>query len=299
METKSDILKELASLSPLIAAMDKVNVYTVPQGYFDCVSLTVLACLPDQQDFPPITANLKDAAVPEGYFDQLAATILDKIKADQSAKEEIRSLSPMLSDLQHKQVFELPTEYFDQLASTIFDSAQNSSSKDELKKLSPVLYGIQSKNIFEVPAGYFAGLSNSILQKAKAPSASVPNFRVRTLFIRYAAAAILTGIIALVALQYTGKQQPAQPLAAASVVLDESIEKGKNMNDQQFKEALEKLSKVAIAKYLEKNGDISDVAVLGNNLDDNNLPSQDDYLLDERTLDKFLKEMNTNNRINN
>ena len=112
METKSDILKELASLSPLIAAMDKVNVYTVPQGYFESVSFTVLACLPDQQDFPPITANLKDCAVPEGYFDQLAATILDKIKADQSAKEEIRSLSPMLSDLQHKQVFELPTGYF-------------------------------------------------------------------------------------------------------------------------------------------------------------------------------------------
>ena len=299
METKNDILNELASLSPLIAAIDKVNVYTVPQGYFDSISFTVLACLSHQLGLSPITANLKDVVVPEGYFDQLAASIIDKIKVDQSAKEETRSLSPMLSDLQRKQVFEVPTGYFDQLASTIFDSTQNSSSKDELKKLSPVLYGIQSKNIFEVPAGYFSGLSNSILQKAKAPSASVPNFRVRTLFIRYAAAAILTGVIALGALQYLGQQHPAQPLAAASVVLDESIEKGKNMNDQQFKEALEKLSKVDIAKYLEKNGDISDVAVLGNNMDDSNLPSQDDYLLDETTLDKFLKNINTNNRTNN
>jgi hypothetical protein len=299
METKNDILNELALLSPLIAAMDKVNVYTVPQGYFDYVSFTVLACLPHQQDLAPITASLKDSAVPEGYFDQLAASIVDKIKADQNAKEEIRSLSPMLSDLQRKQVFEVPTGYFDQLASAIFDSAQNSSSKEELKKLSPVLYGIQSKNIFEVPTDYFAGLSNSILQKTKAPSASVPNFRVRTLFIRYAAAAILTGVIALGALQYMGQQQSAQPLANTNVVLDESIEMGKNMNDQQFKEALEKLSKVDIAKYLEKNGDISDVAVLGNNLDDDNLPSQDDYLLDETTLDNFLKKINTNNRINN
>jgi hypothetical protein len=294
METKNEILQELASFSPLIAAMDKVNVYTVPQGYFDSISFTVLACLPHQQDLPPITANLKDAAVPEGYFNQLAGSIIDKIKADQSAKEEIQSLSPMLSDLQHKQVFELPTGYFDQLPSAIFDSAQNSSSKDELKIMSPVLYGIQSKNIFEVPADYFAGLSNSILQKAKAPSA-----RVRSLFIRYAAAAILTGVIALGTLQYMRQQHSAQPLANTIVVLDESIEKGKNMNDQQFKEALEKLSKVDIAKYLEKNGDISDVAVLGNNMDDGNLPSQDDYLLDETTLDNFLKKMNTNNRINN
>jgi hypothetical protein len=299
METKNDILNELASFSPLIAAMDKVNVYTVPQGYFDSISFTVLACLPHQQGLTPITANLKDAAVPEGYFDQLAAAIIDKIKADQSAKEEIRSLSPILSDLQRKQVFEVPTGYFDQLTTAIFDSTQNSSSKDELKKLSPVLNGIQSKNILEVPADYFAGLSNSILQKAKTPSASVTNSRVRTMFIRYAAAAILTGVIALGTLQYLGQQHPAQPLAAASVVLDESIEKGKNMNDQQFKEALEKLSKVDIAKYLEKNGDISDVAVLGNNMDDSNLPSQDDYLLDETALDNFLKKINANNRINN
>ena len=294
METKNDILNELTSFSPLIAAMDKVNVYTVPQGYFDYVGFTVLACLPHQQGLAPITANLKDSTVPEGYFDQLAASVIDKIKGDQNAKEEIRSLSPMLSDLQHKQVFELPTGYFDQLASAIFDSAQNSSSKNELKKIAPVLYDIQSKNIFDVPADYFTGLSNSILQKTKAPSA-----RVRTLFIRYAAAAILTGVIFLGALQYMGQQPSAKTLANTNVVLDESIEKGKNMNDQQFKEALEKLSKLDIANYLEKNGDISDVAVLGNNMDDSNLPSQDDYLLDETTLDNFLKKINTNNRLNN
>ena len=32
METTKEILNELESLSPLIAAMEKVNVFTVPEG---------------------------------------------------------------------------------------------------------------------------------------------------------------------------------------------------------------------------------------------------------------------------
>ena len=299
METKSDILNELAALSWLIAAMEKVNVYAVPQGYFDSVSLTVLACLPENLALPPLPSNLKQPAVPEGYFDQLAASILDKIKAEQTAKLEISALSPILSDLQHNQVFEVPTGYFSLLSSGIFDAIRNASSSGELKELSPDLNGIQPVNLFEVPAGYFDGLSNSILQKSKAPSAAgAMNSSDRTLFFKYAAAAIITGIIALGALQYLS--QPTPPISSnnAVAVLDESVEKGKVMDDSQFKEALEKLSPADIAKYLENEGDMADVAVLRNNIDENNLPSQDDYLLDETTLDNFIKEMN-NTQTNN
>jgi hypothetical protein len=294
METTSDILNELAALSPLIAALDKVNVYTVPQGYFDSVCPTVLACLPENLVLPPITADGKNPAVPEGYFNQLASSILDKIKADQTAKEEIAGLSPLLSGLQQKQVFELPMGYFTQLSDDIIDSIQNASSSDELKKISPVLHGIQKINLFEVPTGYFEGLSNSILQKAKTSSAArAMGSPVRTLFFRYAAAAVITGIIALGAFQYLGQPTPTSTSNNTLAVLDESVEKGKTMNDSQFKEALEKLSPADIAKYLENEGDMADVAVLRNNIDENKLPSQDDYLLDETTLDNFIKEMNT------
>jgi hypothetical protein len=75
-------------------------------------------------------------------------------------------------------------------------------------------------------------------------------------------------------------------------ILDESIEKGKTMNDQQFEETLQKLTAADIAKYLENNGDISDVATLRNSIDENNLPNEDDYILDEKTLDNFIKKIN-------
>ena len=71
------------------------------------------------------------------------------------------------------------------------------------------------------------------------------------------------------------------------------------MNDQQFEETLQKLTATDIAKYLENNGDITDVAILGNSIDENNLPNEDDYILDEKTLDNFIKEVNNNTVINN
>ncbi|NDE09824.1 MAG: hypothetical protein EBZ95_04565 [Chitinophagia bacterium] len=96
------------------------------------------------------------------------------------------------------------------------------------------------------------------------------------------------------ALRYLQPSQSANTFTTPLAILDESIEKGKMMNDQQFEESLQKLSSVDIAKYLENNGDITDVATLRNNMDDSNLPNQDDYILNEKTLDNFIKEVNNN-----
>jgi len=299
METKNDLLNELESLSPLIAAMDKVNVFTVPPGYFDSLSYTVLACVNEEQN--PTTNNLAviHSTIPEGYFDQLAASILDKIKTEQTAKEEIETLSPILSGLQYKKVFEVPTGYFEQLTIDIKNSIQDNSSTDEITELSPELQKLQRVNVFEVPTGYFENLSTSILKKAKAPFAKIINFQARNSFLKYAAAAIITGVIAMGALRYLQPSQSANTIATPLAMLDESIEKGKTMNDQQFEEGLKKLTSVDIAKYLENNGDITDVATLRNNIDEYNLPNEDDYILNEKTLDNFIKEINNNSIKNN
>jgi len=298
METKNDLLNELESLSPLIAAMDKVNVFTVPPGYFDSLSYTVLACVNEEQDPTANHSATINSTIPEGYFDQLATSILDKIKNEKTAKEETEALSPLLSSLQHHQVFEVPTGYFDQLTIDIKNSIQDNST-DELTELSPELQKLQRVNVFEVPTGYFENLSNSILKKAKAPSAKIINFQARNSFLKYAAAAIIIGVIAMGALRYLQPSQSANTITTPLAMLDESIEKGKMMNDQQFEESLQKLSSVDIAKYLENNGDITDVATLRNNMDESNLPNQDDYILNEKTLDNFIKEINNNSIKNN
>jgi len=113
----------------------------------------------------------------------------------------------------------------------------------------------------------------------------------RTIF-RYASAAIVLSFVTLSIFKFTGTQPSAVKTIASTVAvaLNPSILQGKNMNDKQFNDAMNNLSEDDIASYLEKNGNESDIAELESNIDDNNLPSQDDYLLDDKTLENYLSD---------
>jgi hypothetical protein len=184
---------------------------------------------------------------------------------------------------------EVPKDYFNNLAGNILTKI-----KMQEDGVSPMLQSIQDVNIFKVPDGYFDNLSTQILDKIniKQP-AKVISFGSR--MVKYAVAAALTGVMALGVYKYTNQtQQPVVIETPAVAKLDPTIEKGKSMNDQQFNEALNNLSADDIAKYLEKNGDEKDIELLASNIDENSLPSQDDYILDEKALEKYLTEPETN-----
>ncbi|MEO5888778.1 MAG: hypothetical protein ABIQ31_00935 [Ferruginibacter sp.] len=288
METKIDIAAELKTLSPLLAALNKVNVFTVPEGYFETISTTVLACL--QHD---VAEHEQAQEIPAGYFDQLAGSILNKIRTGETAKDEIRNLSPLLYGIHDKNVFEAPVGYFENVDKLIINKINTTGSRDELKEISPLLHSIQGKNVFEAPQGYFDGFAGIILKKVNLPTGKVVVMRKRNALMKYAVAAMIIGITALGINKYIDKptiELPGKNMGAVAT-LDASVEKGKNMDDSQFNEALANLNGSDIARYLENNGDIADVALLNNNLQDVSLPSQDDYLLDETTLDKYLKEV--------
>ncbi len=297
MESKTDILNELATISPLIAGINKVNVFTVPQGYFECISDTILICMQEEGIVSNISNSQTTADVPTGYFDELASSILDKIKANDAASEEIKYLSPLLFDLQQRQVFQIPTGYFENLHGKIVEKIDTTTSMTPSNEISPLLQELKNKNIFELPEGYFGGLSGTIIKRVQQPSTGkVVSINKRSSWIKYAVAAMMTGIVALGLYKYIDKTgfDNADVKPAAVATLDAAIKKGTSMNDQQFDETLRNLTETDIAKYLEKNGDITDVALLKNNLEESILPNQEDYLLDESTLDNYLKKIENN-----
>ena len=290
MEAKFDILTELKTISPLLAGLDKINVFSVPAGYFNSISETVLACLREDSELPGVRT---DATVPPAYFENLAGSIMNHIKAQQiSAKDEIKALSPLLFSIQAKSVFKVPGGYFENLLQTIPAAISKIEVKEELMDLSPILSEIQNKKVFEAPDKYFSELPGIILQKAKAPAGKVVSMGRR--FIQVAAAAILIGAIAFGIIKYTDKQSTSNTNNnSAFANLNGAIEKGRKMDDQQFKAALESLNEVDISNYLEINGDITDISTLGNNLDGSTLPSEEDYLLDATTLENYLNRIET------
>lgn len=258
MERSIDILNELKSISPVVAGIGNANVFAVAPGYFDTVSDIVLARI--------------NSDVPVGYFDNLPGNILIKIEG--TVAHELNELSPLLAGLKKENPFTIPANYFESFAVDM-----------EEEKIPPVLKGLNELHPFDLMAGYFDNLPATIISKAKEESGAkvVAMPKRRFGVMKYAAAAVFTGLVAFGVYNYTGKTTGVNtngPIA---------------MDDKKFNETLDKLPEEDIIQYLEKNGSEADVAALASGIDENTLPSQEEYFTDEEALDKFLDDINTKN----
>jgi hypothetical protein len=277
MNRNYEILQELNQLSPLLASIGTDNVFAVPDGYFNSVAPTVLQCVLPYQG----SNNPGATAVPAGYFDTLASNIMAAIKNQEDTAAALNHISKQMP-------FEVPAGYFDGLYSHVLQRAQAT----ETAPLPLPLQNIDRHTPYEVPAGYFTQLADTTLGKIQQPHKVISMPRR---FTRYAAAAIITGAIALGVFKIT--QQPAQPGTTVATTTNPSIEKGKNMNQQVFTEAINNLSEESIVNYLQATGNETDMAALTSELEELNLPAQEAYFLDNNTLDNFLTdlELNTTN----
>ena len=297
MENKNTILEELTTISPLLAALQKANVYAVPVNYFEGITASIISMVN--------TGFINDMAkynpgmlVPETYFDQLAANILLKVNKQEQliSHNNEAKLPDHLIGLCNVNVYETPLNYFDNFSAILLQkiNVSKDEARTEINRISPLLAGVSKNNVLEAPAGYFDDLPNRVLKNNK-PVTKVIAMQKRNLFIRYAAAALLIGAISMVVVKFNTK-----PLKINSryATIETSITKGIKMDDQKFDETLNNLSEEDIANYLQKNGTEADLALLSSFIDEHIVPTEDDYLLDEKTLEKFLHEIDTK-KLNN
>ncbi len=148
-------------------------------------------------------------SVPAGYFDGLAAQVLKRIKAmeAENAVEELALLSPVLGNLSRQMPYSVPAGYFEGLAGNAYQLAQGNNdqltTKEELATLSPLLSGLKKEMPYSVPHGYFESLTQNIAAQENKPVARVLSFTSRKWF-RYAAAAVITGMIVTAGFLFLG-----------------------------------------------------------------------------------------------
>jgi hypothetical protein len=339
MNPAPEILNELRAISPLLASLERINVFWVPEGYFDGLQLRIAdyVFLNETSGEEIKKKNLQQ--VPAGYFDTLSDAILAKVRASypETAKEELRNLSPMLLSLKGNvfsvpegyfesfaenvvkklnpgvanfesaneepgslpsilhglkgNVFSVPEGYFESFAGNLvqrlrFELAGNESPSDELRKLSPILMDLRDENVFTVPKGYFESFADGLVEKVKPQPAKVVSMKRRNLsWVRYAAAAVVTGAIAVGSLQiFSGSPDAAN--------LPDNVKASfQYKTEADLNAGIAKLSDDDIIKFLEKNGNVMDEETLTNNTDVSEMPSQDDYLSDENTLNAYLDKI--------
>jgi predicted house-cleaning noncanonical NTP pyrophosphatase (MazG superfamily) len=151
--------------------------------------------------------------VPEGYFDSLAGEILRKIKASEAAnaKEELEFLSPMLSGFSKTAPYSVPAGYFQGLEKKLDEiilAGKEQSVTEELESLSPLLSGLKNKPTYTVPEGYFHQLERP--KEDVVLVAKVVSITSRKWF-RYAAAAILIGVVATIGFKLIKRGETIDP----------------------------------------------------------------------------------------
>lgn len=117
MNLKEEILNELSALSTTVAAIPRLNVYSVPDGYFNHFSDSVLALIHPEEQFSFEHSKQSSMSVPEGYFEGLADSILNKIKQEgtENAGDEIKRISPAVAQIGNSNVYTVPEAYFESL----------------------------------------------------------------------------------------------------------------------------------------------------------------------------------------
>jgi hypothetical protein len=321
----STILNELRELSPLLASVPRVNVFNVPDGYFE--TLPALLLLKSGNE---VSADIQSAAVPEGYFDNLASGIMARIKEETVTGINETATSVVLAGIGNKNVFTVPKGYFEELPDAVISrldnenigsklldgigntnvftvpgnyfegladqimarlNNENSNVQQETAEISAVVANIGNKNVFTVPQGYFENLALPVTKQA-AP-AKLVRMNTRRTFLRYAAAAVVTGFLAISAF-FVWNQGNKPSLSADNIA---AIKKADTIiKTNSFDKELASISDADIVNFLESKGQDVDAALVASLTDnDKVLPEADDYLFDENALDKVLKDLDLNN----
>ena len=249
MTRNTDILKELEQISPAVAQISEETPYQVPVGYFDTLDTIIMA------------------RIAAGGIEENSLLIVAGKQMPQ----------------------DVPQGYFDTLSDSILSKIKAQQSiqtvAEELNELSPVLAGLSKENLYEVPAGYFENLSAGITEKTT--ETKVVSMFSRKVWVRYAAAAVLFGMIAFGITFFI--QQPTNGLVADIPEIK---------TEEQINTELAKISDEEIINYLKMTSDSKDVAAITSFVDQSQLPAEADYM-DDAFMESFMKELEqTENKSN-
>ena len=113
-----DIIQELSDLGSNLQGNISRNIYSVPPGYFESFSEQILDLIKADESLTSLSSFPKEMPfnVPGGYFNELDEKIMEIIRRHpdyQTSREELESVSPLLSRISKRPVFSVPTGYFE------------------------------------------------------------------------------------------------------------------------------------------------------------------------------------------
>jgi hypothetical protein len=214
MTQSTNILQELKELKSSLAGISSQNIYSVP----------------------------------DGYFEGLTRQVLDRIKAIEAKDplQELNYLSPLLNNVSRQMPYSIPVDYFQRLEEKLMQSVRERSdyqtAREELEALSPLLSGLKKQMPYSIPQDYFENLNEGAGVVAKNNSETKVVSISNRKWFRYAAAAVITGVVALAGFLFINNKlnnDPAKSFAKFEKKLDKEIKK---TSDKELKEFVQQFT---------------------------------------------------------
>lgn len=135
--------------------------------------------------------------------------------------KELREISDLVSDLGKRNPYRVPEGYFETFSHQILAKVNKTTSPgynihnagEEITAISPLLAGLKNKEAFSVPGGYFEQLAGVVSAEVTNKTHTIaPVFNMdpgNRKWLRYAAAAIVTGAIGISAFFFINSHSPA------------------------------------------------------------------------------------------
>lgn len=259
MEKREEILNELNSIAPLLAGISVKMPYTVPAGYFGALPQNILALLNVAENESSMLIQTNPFTVPSGYFDTLAEVVLRRIK-----EEEEFSFSLNAKQMPYK----IPNGYFEEFTSTVLQKIRGEEVKTELAAIAPLLGEIPKSNVYSIPSGYFNTL--------KVPETATPKVvKMAALnWVRFAAAAVVIGVLAIGAFIIVGKNSTDISFDATAYkkAINTNIDTAvSSVNDKDLEKFLAEHAVVASVPEEEVEKNLPEVKELMNLISDEEL----------------------------
>ncbi len=262
MDYRAEILEEIRNLSPVIANIQKKNVYTYPHGYFD--GLPERVCALTSQPESDFLANKKTPySVPPNYFETLSAQIMAQANLSKDViAEELLTIAPFLNTIERKNVWHVTPDYFSGFNNDVlkkinghqldlahqqnsFNLSQSESSEVrlELDSIAPTLNQINRQTPLTLPRNYFANFA--VNPKVNKPAVLITMFSKVSQFTKYAAAAVIGALLLTGGFLFVNK---------SSNQSGEAISSKHSQINEYTPEAIESLTDQEIKEYLSTNG---------------------------------------------
>lgn len=216
------------------------------------------------------------------------------MKEENTIKNELESISKTVANIPATNPFavEIPSEYFDQLAGQIISKIQ----QEENEALPDSLKSVRHINVYEVNENYFTLLDEKIKEQIKVEAKIVPIKR-RNVFVKYLAAAAITGILGFSLVNFYINYKEKSVLQAENEL---AIKEAKKiLTTGTFNNELNTLNEDDISSYLATNGNDVHAALVAASLDEQTLPEEEEYMYNDNTLDNFLKGLNISDKQKN